>query len=354
MCWAALQTLDVGLRYVILRELATELNEERVEPRSAQGRIHAAILSLNHAADYLGEPPTQRVYRELRELHPELELMPDTTVRRRLGGVPWQDCLRRAFIAAPTEGDFVKEPTGVAYTEEEVDRAVRELVDERPGAVPTFGDYLAWATDPAVASRPGRRPRSLSVFARFGGFRACLVRLGLAVEARHRVDKAGRVVPLRRGYTPQDMRDAVRVVAGELGRTPQSSDYRDMREALTKKARTEGTGNALPSLTTLVERFGSWEHVVAEAGLPPLESRPRPRPVGRRPRYSRDELLDWLSKAWVELGAPLTPRAYEAWRRGLLDEGRARGARLTIPSCDAIARGLGGWRNARAQALPGH
>ena len=54
MVWAALQTLDVGLRYIILRELATDLNQERVEPRSAQGRVRAAVLSLNDAADFLG------------------------------------------------------------------------------------------------------------------------------------------------------------------------------------------------------------------------------------------------------------------------------------------------------------
>ncbi|MHB8642339.1 MAG: homing endonuclease associated repeat-containing protein [Gaiellaceae bacterium] len=350
MVWAALQTLDVGLRYVVLRELATELNQERVEPRSAQGRIRAAVLSLNHAADVLGEAPTQSTYRELRELHPELQLMSDTTVRRLLGGIPWRDCLRRAFIAAPTEGDFVKQATGEAYSEEEVLQAVRECVADRGGSVPTFNDYLAWVLDPEVTARSGRRPRSLSVFARFGGFRACLVRAGLAVEARQRVDKAGRVVPLHRGYTTDEMSEAVRSVARELGRTPQSSDYRDAREATARTARAGGgIPTALPSLTTLVERFGSWAAVIEEAGLTPLE--PRRRPV-RRPVYATDEMLNWLRRAWVEIGAPLSPAAYERWRRRLLDEARGSDTHVHIPSCDAIARAFNGWRNARAQAVP--
>src|SRR4051794_21395027 len=103
MVWAALQTLDVSRRYVFLRELATELNTERLDPRSARGRVRAAILSLNHATDVLGEAPSQSEYRALRERRPGLGLMPDATVRRLLGGVPWQDCLRRAFVAAPSD-----------------------------------------------------------------------------------------------------------------------------------------------------------------------------------------------------------------------------------------------------------
>lgn len=60
MVWAALQTLDVALRYVVLRELATDLNTtKQVDPRSAQGRVHAAVVSLHHASDFLGAVPTQ-------------------------------------------------------------------------------------------------------------------------------------------------------------------------------------------------------------------------------------------------------------------------------------------------------
>jgi hypothetical protein len=43
---------------------------------------------------------------------------------------------------------------------------------------------------------------------------------------------------------------------------------------------------------------------------------------------------------------------YESWRRRLLDEARAVGSDLEIPSCDVIARTFDGWRNARALALP--
>src|SRR5437879_4352014 len=85
MVWAALQTLDVALRHVVLRELATDLTTELIEPRSAQGRIRAAIVSLNHATDFLGHAPSQSEYRELRALRPELELIPDSAIRRVLG-----------------------------------------------------------------------------------------------------------------------------------------------------------------------------------------------------------------------------------------------------------------------------
>ncbi len=353
MVWAALQTLDVGLRYVVLRELATELDSERVEPRSAQGRVRAAVLCLNHAADVLGEAPTESAYRALRSRHPELGLLPDTTVRRVLGGLSWPDCLRRAFVPAPSEGDFVKHAGGRAFTEDEVLQALRDCVHDRGGVVPTLADYLAWVMDPAVRDRPGRRPHAQSVFARFGGFRACLVQIGLSVDARQRVDRAGRIVPLNRGYSNEEMLEAVRSAAAELGRTPRTSEYRDLREAAARAARAGAPAVVPPSLTAIVERFGAWAEVVAQAGLPPMEPLPMTRaPVRRRPRYAPEQLLGWLRKAWVDVGPPLPPAAYEAWRRPRLDKARASGRVVEIPSCDAISRRFGGWRNARSLALP--
>lgn len=353
MVWAALQTLDVGLRYVVLRELATELNSLRLEPRSAQGRVRAAIVSLNHATDFLGEAPTEPAYRALREGRPELRLMPDATVRRLLGNISWQECLRRAFLAAPSDGDFVKRAGAAPFVEEDVLQALRECVHDRGGRIPTFHDYAAWVTDPVVRARPGRRPTSLSVFLRFAGFRACLRSAGFDIDPRQRVDSAGRIVPLRRGYADHELLDAVQARAAELGRTPTSAEYRDLREPNARNVRAGGIADAGPSLTTLVERFGSWSEVVAAAGLAPLEPRPKTRkPAHRRPRYTAAEKLEWVWKAWVAIGSPLTPAAYKSWRQRLLNEGAAQGNELEIPTVDSIEREFGGWRKAREQALP--
>jgi Homing endonuclease associated repeat len=354
MVWAALETLDVSLRYNVLRELATELGTEQTEPRSYKGRIRAAIVSLNAAADFLEEPPTQSAYRELRRRHPELALIPETTVRRVLGHLTWQDCLRRAMLSTPSAGDFVKRASGRAFTDEEIVGALQAYASERPDHTPTFADYLAWATDPTVADRHERLPASLSVFIRRGGFRACLERAGFKEAARSsRLDSAGRMVPLARGYTDEEMREAVRSVADALGRSPRIAEYREAREETAQHAREARSGDVPPSYATMINRFGTWNDVLAHAGLPPIERRPSR--TGRRQvnaRYSKEEMIEWVRKAWIELGAPLTPDAYEVWRRRQLDEADADGRFLQIPTCDTIQRALGGWRRARERAIP--
>jgi hypothetical protein len=83
ICWAGIQELDVAGKYVVLRELATELALDDVRwTNTPKARVRHAVLSLHQAAETLGHSPTQSEYRELRESFPELDLMPDGSVRR--------------------------------------------------------------------------------------------------------------------------------------------------------------------------------------------------------------------------------------------------------------------------------
>src|SRR4051794_32975187 len=81
ICWAAIETLSVSLKNLLLRELATELLQERVGPRKSPDRVAAAITSLHEVADLLGHAPSEHEYRQVRLQFPDMRLMADGTIR---------------------------------------------------------------------------------------------------------------------------------------------------------------------------------------------------------------------------------------------------------------------------------
>jgi hypothetical protein len=95
--WAAIQALDIADRLVILRELATDAWTRGAKRRNEYDKVPAAINSLRFAADILGKAPSQREYRRLADESSELGLVPESSIRRWLGGT-WNDCLRRALL----------------------------------------------------------------------------------------------------------------------------------------------------------------------------------------------------------------------------------------------------------------
>jgi len=102
--WAAIQTLDPGRLHVVLRELATVYAAAHAQPgRSPLERVRAAVQALHDAASVLGRSPTVPEYRSLRAELPELELPPDGSIRRWLGG-GWNACLKRALLSTVTDG----------------------------------------------------------------------------------------------------------------------------------------------------------------------------------------------------------------------------------------------------------
>ena len=201
--WRAIEVLDVGCQFEILRELATNFAASgRVNHGSARN-ARAAVVALREAADVLGHSPSVKEYRSLRRELPELELPADGNVRRWLGG-GWNDCLQRALLDAVTDGDFASRPIGLTYrfSDEEVFAAVRECWTDL-GHVPTANEYGQWARRPEIIDRPGRRPRGYRNFKRLGGFRKVLFKAGVISEDESRLAADGRALPVRFSYTQE-------------------------------------------------------------------------------------------------------------------------------------------------------
>jgi hypothetical protein len=119
----------------------------------------AAVMSLRTADEVLGRPPTQYEYRRLAAELRELDLVPDGTLRRWLGG-SWSQCLARALLDTVSEGDFVTLCEGDLFQEAELVEAIRTYMAEHDGRIPTFSQLMIWTHMPSVRARPGRRPLS--------------------------------------------------------------------------------------------------------------------------------------------------------------------------------------------------
>ena len=352
ICWAAVSVLDIADKLVVLRELATEVAAAGVKRDNEYDRVAAAVVSLRNAADILGHSPSLYEYRHLQN-DPELDLTPDGTVRRWLGGSSWNDCLRRALLDAVSDGDFVTLANGDPYSEKELVNAIGEYMADHDGRVPPFTQLIAWMRSPAVQARPGRRPRSLKPFTRLGGYRAVLERNGLVAANAPRFDVGGRVLALSWRFTSEELRGAVNQVASELGRSPREADYRDIRDA--RRARLVAGDAMLPSVSALKERLGpTWSDVLHAAGQPCAEPTRRAR-VDRahsRKPYTRDELVEAIKRAWVSKGEPFTKPAYQAWRREKLAAANSADYHVRIPQAEVICRMFGGWPEACDACLP--
>jgi hypothetical protein len=175
MVWVAIERLDAGPQFEVLRELAT-LHAQSVEsPRTAADKVRAAVNALRDVAEVLGHSPSVKDYRSVRDGSPELKLPPDGTVRRWLGA-DWNGCLKQALLDAVSDRDFAARAIGLSdrFDDDEVLAALRECASEL-GHPPTVIEYFGWARRPDVRDRPGQRPLSFGPLERFGGLRTALV-----------------------------------------------------------------------------------------------------------------------------------------------------------------------------------
>jgi Homing endonuclease associated repeat len=295
----------------------------------------------------LGHSSSLAEYRELRIRSPELALIADTTIRRVLGPT-WNDCLQRALLDGVSEGDFLTCTRTSPFTLDEIVTAVHEYVDEHDGCIPaTELEFLAWAHDPKVQARPGRRPLDYRTFARFDGFEAVLRAGGFATEGARR-HRARRGICQVCRYSDDELRAAVQNVAATLGRNPSSSDYFAAHGQCIERLKATGEGRILPGLQALHSRWGPWPNVLIEAGLLSTETSRVP----RRTRYSEAELITWISRAWVSVGEPFTQNAYRTWRRNEFKSAAARGEHPHIPTPETIRYGFGSWAIAIKRTLP--
>jgi hypothetical protein len=345
--WAAILVLDVGLQHMLLRELATVHAQSALSPRSDSDKVRAAVYALRDVADILGHSPTIREYRMCRDAFAEFRLPPDGTIRRWLGA-NWQGCLARALLEAVTDGDEALRPIGLnqRFEDEEVLAALRACMDEL-GYLPSLTQYLQWARRPDVRERPGRRPMSYKVFERFGGFPDASVAAGLVPAGGARVAANGRVIPSLYRYRDEDVTNALVTVAAVLNGSPSRRQYRRQRRLMIEASRQRGDNTTLPTAEVIVCRFRTWNNALIAAGLAPLADSRQPHLGERPPRYSEAEKLEWVRRAWVEMGEPFTGGAYSRWRK---KEMAATG--LSIPCLPVLERTFGSWSRARQLAIP--
>lgn len=343
--WASLAALQpeelLELEVELRRRLALgDLPSTRVESRVAD-----ALSALRAAAETLGHSPSVREYEELRRDRRELELPASSSVRTRLAG-GWNDCLRRARLAAVPDGDLpvstqfrFDEPTAVAALQE----CARDL-----GDAPTQFTYRVWARRPDVAARPGRRPLAETVYFRlFGSWSAALSAAGLFADAVKRRD--GRIDPGECTYEDEELKVALRLVHDRLGYSPSLAEYNSTRKLIRAEWELQGELRTLPAASTIAHRWRIWADALAAAGLPKRRMRKGLKPGPKEPVYGDDDVLAALRHAYREVGEPFTQRAYQSWRdrqRLVLADGSK-----TPPSAWLASTRFGGWNSAVTRAL---
>jgi hypothetical protein len=345
--WAAIEVLDAGRQWVLLRELATQFALSADNPHARADQVRAGVCALRDAAEIYGHSPSIAEYRALRRALPELGLPPDGTIRRWLGG-GWNECLARAFLDAVADGDFASRPIGITdrFDDDVIFAALSECTSDL-GHVPSLTEYVAWAHRPDVRARPGRRPRSYKVFERLGGFRVALTAAGLLGDGEARYAVNGRVLPSRYRYHDEDIATALRTVARLLGRSPRPREYQNQRRRLTAEAPSRGEITTLPAVDVIRKRHGDWNTALARAGLEPVESPWEPHLGKHAPAYTEEEKLDWIRQAWSACGEPFTANTYKRWRLGVIKDGET-----PVPCLATLERTFGGWREACERALP--
>ncbi|MGZ4315798.1 MAG: homing endonuclease associated repeat-containing protein [Gaiellaceae bacterium] len=349
--WAAIEALDVVGQHAVSQRLDASFQSATRNPSTPRSKAAAAVAGLHRAARHLGRTPSVKGFRRLRRDHPELELPSDTNIRRWLGvgdNGGWNDCLCAAGLDAISDGDFTSPLIGRTYRfdDSEVFDALRECASDL-GHAPTMTSYLLWARSPEVSDRPGRRPTSYRPFERLGGFRNALSQAGVisANEARYAAD--GRLLPLRYAYGEQEMKDAILLAAGDLGRSPRSREYDRERLRIYGAALVNQEIRPMPTAAVIRDHFGSWNAALEFAGLPPVDSHLPSFTGGHRPHYTDPQIIEWLRRGWIQVGEPFTGDAYSAWRQKELATGET-----DIPSLACIARRFGGWNAACRRALP--
>jgi Homing endonuclease associated repeat len=345
--WAGVETLDPSAQHEFLRELATRHASSLSDPHSLTDRIRAGVVALHEVADILGHSPSVKEYRRVREALPELALPAESNIRRWLAG-EWNECLARALLDTVLDTDAPSRPVGLneRFDDDEVLAALRQCTDDL-GHAPSMTEYLAWAHQPDVLERPGRRPRSYKPLERFGGMRSALAAAGVIGEGEVRYAVSGRVLPLRFAYSDSEITDALVKVADRISGSPRPADYERIREELNEALRADGELATLPNVDTIRKRHGSWNAALLKAGLDPVTNPSRPH-LGQPLRlYSEEEKLVWLRRAWAELGEPFTATAYKSWRTRARENGEP-----DIPSLPTIARTFGGWKRASELVRP--
>jgi hypothetical protein len=361
--WAAVRELDEGLKHELLDLLAAELAlpESRTDPSDV--RVARAVSALREAHRKNEERGREHLeqgdYRSLRaEMGEGLGWPADSSIRRWLGG-GWEYALRSACLPTPDGGVVAIAELGAAYSREECLQAVRDYLAE-PGAlaVPDIHSVINWARRPDVRSRAGRRPRSQSPYDRlFGSWNAVLsevgvVRAGSPTGAAVGGRESGVSAPPRAArYTSEEIYAALREVAGRLEHSPKMHEYFDERLIIFQEEQALGLRpRSMVSSSVILRVFSSWDDALVDAGLSPVQGRRNARrsdQAHNANRYSEEEFLAAIQRAFQKMGHPFTSTAYIGWRRRTLvgpqADGAGSGSSQRIPGFPAITRHFGTW-----------
>lgn len=315
-----------------------------------------AVKCLREAYDLLGHSPSVREYRELYASRGrELQWASDSHIRSWIGG-GWNDCLREARLARVADGDILVASLGSAFTPDEVTEALIACAEDI-GDVPTISQYYSWARRPDVAARPGRRPQSQSPFDRnFGGYRHALEAADLIRGEGAAPAQRSTVVRLGSYFITNELiGEALREVAGRLGRAPRTKEYTLERERIIRESIEAGAPRSLPSISKIQRAYGSWDAALADAGLAPLGGRAtRSNPCMNRrksPRISNEGALAVLREAYEVVGEPFTVTAFHTWRREQKTRDRQERRWRHLPTYDLYRSRWGTWKQALQAAF---
>jgi len=270
--WAAICALDEGSQHEVLEELRQRLAAADLRETPQQTRQARAVAALRECAAIVARAPSKGEYERERVDHPEWP--PESTVRSWLGG-SWAKALEAARLATDLTGETATHAIGPEFTKAEVKAALCSCAAEIAGeSIPGLHTYLAWARRRDIRQRPGRRPRSQSVFDRlYGGYLQALVAAGL-------IEGAGDAAAPRSGatraasgyrYSEEQLLAGLDLIVrhGNGGQHlgaddpfPSTGAYARARQELIDKAEDAGEPpRALPSQQVLWRKWGGWAEV---------------------------------------------------------------------------------------------
>ncbi|MDX6453068.1 MAG: Homing endonuclease associated repeat [Gaiellaceae bacterium] len=359
--WAAVSALSPAEQQVLYQRLRDHLGDEFLAENSVSARIHRATDGLRRAAELLGHSPSINEYRKLRLAHPEEQLPPDGSVRSALGSGSWNHALAAARLDSVTDGDVMGVNLGTRLTEAECLAAVCACAKEL-GMVPSATMYRSWAARSEVRRRPGRRPLTITpMVLRFGNFGGALAAAGLIRDPSSAMTLANGVVRMGTGRVTDDqIGAALQEVCDRVGHVPRSNAYGLAREQIIRESAAAGDPRTIPSVATLIYRYGSWNGALEKFGMDPFDARADVKPFTppafnkRLVVFSEEEMLAAIREAAasVKKGAKLGMQDYVIWRKAEIDRSmRETETARRLPAPETIRRYLGSWLRARKLAF---
>jgi lipoate-protein ligase A len=139
----------------------------------------------------------------------------------------------------------------------------------------------------------------------------------------HQILKSNNVNTSNRSYSPdfdkQDIRDAVKKFYENEGHTPTCREWTE--------------SDYSPSVTTIFNRYGSWDKLIDDTNLPRNNR-------GNKKEYSSDEMINILSEAYSKVSDHLTQQDYQ----DMADD-------KNWPHFQTIIREFGKWSTAVSKAI---